>query len=170
MERYIFFLISFRSGLHNPFKNPERYLLYGDVTAKLAAQMRRPEVEGFFADLIARVVPKSRAQCLGEVVVTRCELQRAGCRRVCWESTGREVAVADCPAVCVSRRKFLENFAGDNVRFLARSFGVPGDHWGQMSHGHRFPFGGVGLITPFNFPLEIPALQASDGVCNSKCT
>jgi len=27
--------------------------------------------------------------------------------------------------------KFLENFAGDNVRFLARSFANPGDHTGQ---------------------------------------
>lgn len=45
------------------------------------------------------------------------------------------------------------------VRFTARSFGVPGDHPGQMSTGMRWPFGPVGLITPFNFPLEIPALQ-----------
>ena len=45
------------------------------------------------------------------------------------------------------------------VRFLARSFGVPGDHAGQVSQGYRWPFGPVGLITPFNFPLEIPALQ-----------
>jgi 1-pyrroline-5-carboxylate dehydrogenase len=37
--------------------------------------------------------------------------------------------------------QFLENFSGDNVRYLARSFGVPGDHNGQMSVGHRFPFG-----------------------------
>ena len=45
------------------------------------------------------------------------------------------------------------------MRFLARSFGVPGDHTGQASHGYRWPFGPVALITPFNFPLEIPALQ-----------
>jgi 1-pyrroline-5-carboxylate dehydrogenase len=54
---------------------------------------------------------------------------------------------------------FLNNFGGDNVRFLARSFGVPGDHYGQMSVGHRWPYGPVALITPFNFPLEIPVLQ-----------
>ena len=58
-------------------------------------------------------------------------------------------------------RQFLENFTGDNVRYLARSFGVPGDHLGQESHGHRFPFGPVAIITPFNFPIEIPALQVS---------
>jgi hypothetical protein len=30
---------------------------------------------------------------------------------------------------------------------------------GQTSHGLRWPYGPVALITPFNFPLEIPALQ-----------
>eukprot|EP01082_Thalassiosira_pseudonana_P005456 g5040.t1 g5040 contig18:503112-504608(+) len=54
---------------------------------------------------------------------------------------------------------FLKNFGGDNVRFLARSFGVPGDHYGQFSHGHRWPFGAVAIVAPFNFPLEIPVLQ-----------
>lgn len=45
------------------------------------------------------------------------------------------------------------------VRLTARSFGQAGDHAGQQSNGYRWPFGPVGLITPFNFPLEIPALQ-----------
>ena len=54
---------------------------------------------------------------------------------------------------------FLNNFAGDNVRRLAKSFGVAGDHYGQMSVGHRWPYGPVALVTPFNFPLEIPVLQ-----------
>ena len=54
---------------------------------------------------------------------------------------------------------FLKNFAGDNVRRLAQSFGVAGDHYGQMSVGHRWPYGPVALISPFNFPLEIPVLQ-----------
>lgn len=60
-------------------------------------------------------------------------------------------------------RQFLDNFTGDNVRYLARSFGVPGDHTGQQSTGHRFPFGPVAIVTPFNFPIEIPALQVSRG-------
>ncbi len=51
---------------------------------------------------------------------------------------------------------FLNNFGGDNVRFLARSFGNPGDHLGQQSNGYRWPFGPVAIIAPFNFPLEIP--------------
>jgi 1-pyrroline-5-carboxylate dehydrogenase len=59
----------------------------------------------------------------------------------------------------VVTRKFVENFSGDQVRYLARSFGVPGDHTGQTTTGHRWPYGPVTLITPFNFPLEIPTLQ-----------
>mmetsp|Transcript_25491 Transcript_25491/g.73345 ORF Transcript_25491/g.73345 Transcript_25491/m.73345 type:complete len:549 (+) Transcript_25491:88-1734(+) len=61
-------------------------------------------------------------------------------------------------------RKFLENYSCDQVRFLARSFGVPGDHTGQMSNGIRMPYGGCGVVTPFNFPLEIPALQTMSAV------
>lgn len=59
----------------------------------------------------------------------------------------------------VVTRIFLENFAGDGVRFLARGFSHPGDHLGQQSHGYRWPYGPVAIICPFNFPLEIPALQ-----------
>ena len=59
----------------------------------------------------------------------------------------------------VVTRRFLENFSGDQVRFLAKSFQAPGDHAGQVSSGHRWPYGPVALITPFNFPLEIPVLQ-----------
>lgn len=43
--------------------------------------------------------------------------------------------------------------------FCLQSFGVPGDHYGQMSVGHRWPYGPVAIVTPFNFPLEIPVLQ-----------
>ena len=42
--------------------------------------------------------------------------------------------------------------------------GVPGDHPGQTSNGIRMPFGGVAVITPFNFPLEIPALQTASAL------
>ena len=115
-----------KSGLHNPIKNVERYVMLGDVCAKSAELMRDPEIELFFAKLIQRVMPKSINQCIGEVRVTRV---------------------------------FLENFAGDGVRFLARGFSNPGDHNGQESNGYRWPFGSVVLIAPFNFPLEIPVLQ-----------
>ena len=115
-----------KSGLHNPLKNPQRYLKYGDISAQAAAKMRDPEVMKFFAKLIQRVAPKSDSQAHGEVAVTQ---------------------------------KFIENFGGDQVRFLARSFAVPGDHPGQMSSGYRWPYGPVVIIAPFNFPLEIPTLQ-----------
>jgi 1-pyrroline-5-carboxylate dehydrogenase len=115
-----------RTGLHNPLKHPERYLMLGQVTALAAETMRKDEVAQHFARLIQRTSPKSSAQALGEVTVTR---------------------------------KFLENFCGDQPRFLARSFSVPGDHLGQQSNGYRWPYGPVALIAPFNFPLEIPVLQ-----------
>ncbi|THU65038.1 hypothetical protein C4D60_Mb01t32920 [Musa balbisiana] len=113
-------------GLHNPLRAQDRYLLYGDVSAKAARMLAQPQVSEFFARLIQRVSPKSYNQALGEVNVTQ---------------------------------KFLENFSGDQVRFLARSFAVPGNHLGQQSHGYRWPYGPVAIITPFNFPLEIPVLQ-----------
>jgi 1-pyrroline-5-carboxylate dehydrogenase len=56
-------------------------------------------------------------------------------------------------------RAFLENFSGDQVRFLANGTHSPGDHHGQMTTGYRWPFGPVALVCPFNFPLEIPVLQ-----------
>ena len=115
-----------RTGLHNPLKNPERYNMLGEVCAKAAREMAKPEVQQFYARLIQRLTPKSWPQASGEPTVVR---------------------------------KFLENYSCDNVRFLAKSFGLPGDRNGQVSNGYRFPFGGVSVITPFNFPLEIPALQ-----------
>lgn len=54
---------------------------------------------------------------------------------------------------------FFKNFCGDNVRYLANAERSPGDHSGQFATGYRWPYGPVGVITPFNFPLEIPVLQ-----------
>lgn len=115
-----------KHGLHNPFKNVQRYVLYGDVSSKAGALLREEKVADYFAKLVQRVSPKSYEQARNEVRVTG---------------------------------HFLENFSRDQVRFLARSFAVPGDHLGQMSHGYRWPYGPVALITPFNFPIEIPVLQ-----------
>lgn len=100
--------------------------MWGDICFKMAAEMRKPEVEDYFAKLVQRVMPKSWAQVKGEVIVTR---------------------------------KFLENFAGDNTRFLFDGTQTAGDHMGQRSNSYRWPFGNVGIIAPFNFPIEIPALQ-----------
>jgi len=115
-----------KTGLHNPWKQPQRYLMLGDVCARAAARLAEPAVEEYFVRLLQRVMPKSRLQCLNEVVVTRV---------------------------------FLENFAGDRVRFLGRGFSNPGNHPGQESRGYRWPWGPVAVVAPFNFPLEIPALQ-----------
>ena len=115
-----------KTGLHNPWKHPERYVMLGEVCAKAAARLAEKDVEEYFVRLLQRVMPKSRLQCLNEIVVTRV---------------------------------FLENFAGDGVRFLARGFSIPGNHPGQESRGYRWPWGPVAVVVPFNFPLEIPALQ-----------
>lgn len=42
---------------------------------------------------------------------------------------------------------------------MCKSFGVAGDYLGQTSSGYRWPYGASMIISPFNFPLEIPALQ-----------
>jgi 1-pyrroline-5-carboxylate dehydrogenase len=115
-----------KTGLHNPHKNPQRYVELGAVCARAASLLAEESVENYFTRLIQRVMPKSWTQCRNEVTVTRI---------------------------------FLENFAGDGVRFLARGFSNPGDRPGQESRGYRWPYGPVAVISPFNFPLEIPALQ-----------
>ena len=115
-----------KSGLHNPLKNVERYLHYGQVNQRAASLLYDQEVYDFFVKLIQRVMPKSLIQAKGELNVVR---------------------------------KFLENFSGDQVRFLCKSFNAPGDHQGQFSSGYRWPYGSVAIIAPFNFPIEIPALQ-----------
>jgi 1-pyrroline-5-carboxylate dehydrogenase len=58
-------------GLHNPIRNVNRYMQYGEIFLKIATEMRKPEVEEFFVKLMQRVMPKSTAQVLGEWVVTR---------------------------------------------------------------------------------------------------
>jgi 1-pyrroline-5-carboxylate dehydrogenase len=115
-----------KSGLHNPLKNPQRYIELGQVCAKAARLLADEAISSYFTRLIQRVMPKSWHQAMGEVTVTRI---------------------------------FLENFSGDGVRFLARGFSNPGDRPGQESRGYRWPFGPVAIIGPFNFPLEITALQ-----------
>ena len=60
-----------RSGLHNPMKNVDRYLLYGQICRKIAETLHDPEVMEHFVKLIQRVFPKSHAQAFGEMKVTR---------------------------------------------------------------------------------------------------
>ncbi|TSC71636.1 MAG: 1-pyrroline-5-carboxylate dehydrogenase [Parcubacteria group bacterium Gr01-1014_70] len=115
-----------KSGLHNPFKNVERYRMLGEVSFQAAGLLENKEIADYFAFLIQSVMPKSYVQCMGEVKVVR---------------------------------QFLKNFSGDQVRFLASGHNTPGDHAGQQPQNYPWPFGPVVIITPFNFPLEIPALQ-----------
>ena len=54
---------------------------------------------------------------------------------------------------------FLETFSGNGVRNLAKGVTTPGNHDGEQPINYRWPYGPVAVITPFNFPLEIMALQ-----------
>lgn len=115
-----------KTGLHNPFKNKERYLMLAEVSRKTVECLYDKEVWNFFRKLIIRAGPKTVMQADGEL----------------------EIITA-----------FLKNFSGDNVRFLAHSERYPGDHVGQFSTSYRWPYGPVGIITPFNYGLEVPTLQ-----------
>ena len=44
------------------------------------------------------------------------------------------------------------------VRFLARSFSVPGNHLGQQSNGYRWPYGPVSIIFFFLLQLKYKSL------------
>ena len=53
-----------KSGLHNPFKNPERYVQWGEVSARAAERLAQPEVAHHFAVCIQRVMPKSYVEAM----------------------------------------------------------------------------------------------------------
>jgi 1-pyrroline-5-carboxylate dehydrogenase len=48
-----------KSGLHNPLRNVERYLMLGQVSFKAAMMLEDKEVADHFAHLIQSVMPKS---------------------------------------------------------------------------------------------------------------
>lgn len=120
-----------KTGLHNPIKNVERYVMYGQICRRACELLYKKEICDHFAKLIQRLVPKHWDQCVGEVNVVRC---------------------------------FFANFSGDNVRFLAHSERYPGDRDGQHPTSYRWPLGAVAVISPFNFPLEIPGMQMMGGL------
>ena len=60
-----------KSGLHNPLKNPDRYLLYGQVCRRVAEALHNEEVFNHFVKVVQRVFPKSDGQAAGEMKVTR---------------------------------------------------------------------------------------------------
>ncbi len=60
-----------KSGLHNPLKNIDRYLLYGQVMRKVTDALYNEEIFDHFVKLIQRVFPKSEMQAISEMKVTR---------------------------------------------------------------------------------------------------
>jgi len=56
-----------KSGVHNPLKNNERYLQYGEISRQAGAALSDPKIADFFAKSIQKTVPKSYAQAMGEV-------------------------------------------------------------------------------------------------------
>ena len=56
-----------KSGLHNPFKNPERYLMLGDVCFRTAHTLHRQEVESKIINEIITVTGKTEDQAYGEL-------------------------------------------------------------------------------------------------------
>ena len=60
-----------KSGLHNPLKNVDRYLLYGQICRKVTEALHNEDIFNHFVKLIQRVFPKSELQSAGELKVTR---------------------------------------------------------------------------------------------------
>jgi 1-pyrroline-5-carboxylate dehydrogenase len=106
--------------------NTDRYLLLGEICRRMAGLLLNKKHFDCFYELIQSVMPKSDAEVMAELRVTR---------------------------------DFFASFAGNGVRYLADPQSVTGSGATQRADHHRWPYGPVALITPFNFPLEIPALQ-----------
>lgn len=81
-----------KTGLHNPIRNAERYILYGEISFRLAAALDTPEIEDHFARCIQRVAPKSYAQCLAEVRVVKVFLKNFGGDQVRFLARGFHVS------------------------------------------------------------------------------
>ena len=63
--------------------------MYGDISAKTAEMMRKPDVAEYFASLLKRFSPKSMAQAMAEVTVTCRFLEnfsgdQVSCANTCW--------------------------------------------------------------------------------------
>lgn len=50
-----------KTGLHNPFRNKERYLMLGEVNRRLVEAMQNKDVSEFFIRCMQRTCPKSYA-------------------------------------------------------------------------------------------------------------
>jgi hypothetical protein len=58
-----------KSGVHNPFRNVDRYLMLGSVSDKISRALRAPEIADFFTRLVMRTSPKSYKQAAAEVSI-----------------------------------------------------------------------------------------------------
>lgn len=67
-----------KSGLHNPLKNVDRYVKYGEISFRLAKALDDQRVADHFAQLIIRCVPKSYMQSIGEVNIVKQFLKNFG--------------------------------------------------------------------------------------------
>ncbi|CAK9073623.1 unnamed protein product [Durusdinium trenchii] len=130
-----------RSGLHNPFKNPDRYVMLGEVCGAAAREMFKPEVSDYFCRLIQRVAPKSYAQAGGEIKAVRTWLQ---------DYSGNSVRML----------AESQGLPGDHPGQSTVGYRMP-----QLYVWCRT------VITPFNFPLEICSLQTLSAVfMGNQCT
>lgn len=85
-----------KSGMHNMFKKPERYMMWGDLFFKIAAEMRKPEVELYFAQLIQRVTISPGF--LQRALDTVRRLRQLFCGGLAWFDN----KLADCCQVCAA--------------------------------------------------------------------
>jgi 1-pyrroline-5-carboxylate dehydrogenase len=60
-----------KSGLHNPLRNVDRYLLYGQICRRVTEALYHEDIFNHFVKLIQRVFPKSDIQANAEMRVTR---------------------------------------------------------------------------------------------------
>ena len=60
-----------KSGLHNPFKNPERYQMLGDVCFRTAHSLHNKNTKDKIIDEIISVTGKTEQQAEGELIVSR---------------------------------------------------------------------------------------------------
>lgn len=81
-----------KTGLHNPLKNPERYVMYGEIMHQAGHELSRPETMDFFAKCIQRTMPKSYHQSWYEVKVTADFLKNFGGDNPRFNAGGQQVA------------------------------------------------------------------------------
>jgi 1-pyrroline-5-carboxylate dehydrogenase len=81
-----------KTGLHNPLKNPERYVMYGEIMHQAGHELSNPDTHHFFARLIQRTMPKSYYQAWYEVKVTADFMKNFGGDNPRFNAAGFQVA------------------------------------------------------------------------------